>query len=230
MVVGTSAGSVVGSLYASGKNAMELQEIAMKMEKDKVIDYNWKIWTGSLIKGEKLENFINTSVKNTPIEKLKLRFFAVATNIATGEETVFSKYNKGIAVRASCSVPGVFQPVKIGSNTFVDGGVVSPVAVDVARRNGADVVIAVDISGGINGEVPQGTMDTILQSVDIMYAKISEYQLQKADIVIRPDVENIGSTEMEKRHQAILEGEKAAYAAMPAIQNILAKLKQEGRL
>lgn len=228
IVVGTSAGSLVGSLYAYGYSPFELQEMALKIEKKDVIDYT--VPDNGFIKGEKLEDFVNASVKNTPMERLKRRFYAVATDIAKGEEAVFVSGNTGKAVRASCSVPGVFQPVKMGGRTYVDGGVVSPVAVDVARRYGADVVIAVDISGGIAGEVPQGTLDTILQSVDIMYAKISEYQLKKADVVIRPDVKNIGSTEMEKRHKAILEGEKAAYAALPQITKILDELRRQGRL
>lgn len=228
MVVGTSAGSLVGSLYASGLDAFKLQDLAMKIEKKDVIDYT--VPDNGFIKGEKLEDFINKTVRNVPIEKLNIRFFAVATDIVKGEEAVFVSGNTGKAVRASCSVPGVFQPVKMSGRTYVDGGVVSPVAVDVARRYGADVIIAVDISGGIDGEVPQGTMDTILQSVDIMYAKISEYQVKKADVVIRPNVRNIGSTEMEKRHQAILEGEKAAFAALPELQKIMDRLRQEKRL
>ena len=230
MVVGTSAGSLVGSLYASGKTAFELQGIAMKMEADNVIDYDWKIWNGGLIKGDKLENFINANIQNTPIEKLKIRYYAVATNAATGEEVVFARGNTGMAVHASCSVPGVFQPLKIGNSTYVDGGVVSPVAVDVARRNGADIVIAVDISGGINTDVPDGIMDTMRKSVGIMYARIAEYQIKNADIVIRPNMKNIGSTDMDKFNEAIFEGEKAASAKMPEIQKIIDRLKQEGRL
>jgi len=74
MIVGTSAGSLVGSLYASGKNAFELQDIAMRMETDKVIDYDWRVWKGGLIKGEKIEKFVNDHVKAAPIEKLKIRF------------------------------------------------------------------------------------------------------------------------------------------------------------
>jgi len=230
MVVGTSAGSVVGSLYASGKSAFELQEIALKMDKDKIIDYDWKIWSGGLIIGDKLENFINTYVKNTPIEKLKIPFYAVATNIATGEETVFARGNTGMAVRASCSVPAVFQPLKIGNNTYVDGGVVSPVAVNVARRNGAGIVIAVDISGGLQRTVPDGMFDSIKKSVDIMYSKIAEYQIKHADVVIRPNMKHISSTEMEKFNEAILEGEKAATLKLPELQQIMAQLKQERRL
>lgn len=230
MIVGTSAGSLVGSLYASGKTAFELQGIAMKMETDNVIDYDWKIWKGGLIKGEKLENFINVNIQNTPIEKLKIRYYAVATNAVTGEEVVFAKGNTGMAVHASCSVPGVFQPLKIGNSTYIDGGVVSPVAVDVARRNGADIVIAVDISGGINTDKPDGIMDTMRKSLSIMYARIAEYQIKNADIVIRPNMKNIGSTDMDKFNEAIFEGEKAASAKIPEIQKIINKLKQEGRL
>ncbi|MEN6420459.1 MAG: patatin-like phospholipase family protein [Smithella sp.] len=230
MVVGTSAGSLVGSLYASGKSAFELQDIALKMDKDNVIDYDWKIWSGGLIKGDKLEEFINANVKNTPIEKLKIPYYAVATNISTGEEIVFARGNTGMAVRASCSVPAVFRPVKIGNSTYVDGGVVSPVPVDAARRNGADIVIAVDISGGLNKNVPDGMMDTMKKSVDIMYSKIAEYQIKNADVIIRPNMKNIGSTDMEKLNEAILEGEKAATLKIPELQNIMERLKQEGRL
>ena len=230
MVVGTSAGSLVGSLYASGKTAFELQDIAMKMERDKVVDYDWKVWKGGLIKGEKLENFINATLHNTPIEKLKIPYYAVATNVNTGEEMVFGRGNTGIAVRASCSVPGVFQPVKIGNNTYVDGGLVSAVAVDVARRYGADVVIAVDISGGLDKNAPNGMMDSMGKSVDIMYMRNINAQLKNADVVIRPNVKDIGSTEMEKFNQAIFEGEKAATAAMPEIHRIVDKLRAEGRL
>lgn len=230
IVVGTSAGSIVGSLYASGKNAFELQEIAMKMERDKVIDYDWKVWKGGLIKGEKLENFINANVNHTPIEKLKIPYYAVATNASTGEEMVFGRGNTGIAVHASCSVPGVFQPVKIGNNTYVDGGLVSAVAVDVALRFGADVVIAVDISGGLDQKTPSGVMDTMGKTVDIMYMRNINAQLKNADIVIRPNVKEIGSTEMEKVNLAIFEGEKAAMAVMPEISRVINKLRAEGRL
>ena len=230
MIVGTSAGSLVGSLYASGKTAFELQGIAMKMDADNVIDYDWKIWKGGLIRGEKIENFVNANIQNTPIEKLKIRFYAVATNAVTGEEVVFAGGNTGMAVHASCSVPGVFQPLKIGNSTYVDGGVVSPVAVDVARRNGADIIIAVDISDGINTDIPDGITETLKKTISIMYNRIAQYQIKNADIVIRPNMKNIGSTDMDKFNEAIFEGEKAAIAKMPEIQKIIDRLKQEGRL
>src|SRR5204862_170836 len=126
--------------------------------------------------------------------------------------------------------PGVFKPAKISGKTYVDGGVVDPVAVDVARQYGADVVIAVDISASRDTTLPEGTIDTILKSVDIMYAKISQLQISRADVVVKPNVGHYGSGDFTKKHEAILEGEKAALAAMPAIQAVLLKLRQEGRI
>ena len=228
LIVGTSAGSFVGSLYAYGYDVFQLQTMAMALLKDDVVD--WTLPDNGFIRGEKLENFINKTVRQTPLERLKIPFRAVATNVQTGEETVFATGNTGRAVRASCSIPGVFQPVRIGDKAYVDGGVVSPVAVEAARRAGADVVIAVDISAGVAGTLPQGILETILQSVDIMYAKIATAQLRNADVVIRPKVSHIGSSDFEKRNEAILEGEKAATQALPQIRQILDKLRQEGRL
>jgi len=228
LVVGTSAGSFVGSLYAYGYDVFQLQTMAMALLKDDVVDLT--LPDNGFIRGEKLENFINKTVRQTPLERLKIPFRAVATNLQTGEEIVFATGNTGRAVRASCSIPGVFQPVRIWDKAYVDGGVVSPVAVDAARRAGADVVIAVDISAGVAGTLPQGILETILQSIDIMYAKIAATQLKNADVVIRPKVSHIGSSDFDKRNEAILEGEKAAAQALPQIRQILEKLRQEGRL
>ena len=228
MIVGTSAGSFVGSLYAYGYNAYQLQGIAMALDKDDIVDLT--LPDNGFLKGEKLQQYVNKAVRGAPIEKFRIPFHAVATNIQTGEEVVFGQGNAGMAVRASCSVPGVFQPPKFGNAVYVDGGVVAPVAVEAAKRLGADVVIAVDISGGMGPTAPQGTIDTILKAIDIMHNRIAASHLSKADIVIRPKVGFISGADLSRRHEAIMEGEKAALAAMPAIQQALDKLRQEGRL
>lgn len=149
MIVGTSAGSFVGSLYAYGHDAFKLQTMSFAIEKDDVVDL--MLPDNGFIRGDKLEAYINRQLKGATIEKLSIPFYAVATDIQSGEEIVFGSGNTGRAVRASCSVPGVFRPVGISGRTYVDGGVVSPLAVDVARRYGADVVIAVDIASAIGG-------------------------------------------------------------------------------
>ena len=222
LIVGTSAGSFVGSLYAYGYNAFQLQKMAIDLQKSDIVDLC--IPDNGFIKGELLEEYINKMTRNTPIEKLRTPFYAVATNIQNGQEIIFGSGNTGTAVRASCTIPGIFRPVRIGTQMYVDGGVVSPIAVDAARKMGADVVIAVDISSDIDTALPEGTMDTILQSINIMYSKISYMQLLKADVVIRPKVGRIGSGDFDKRHEAILEGEKAALESLPRIREIIAKL------
>jgi len=228
MIVGTSAGSFVGSLYAYGYNAFQLQKMSFSIEKGDILDIT--IPDNGFIKGEKLEEYINEKVKNTPIENLRIPFYSVATDLQNGQEVVFGKGNTGTAVRASCSIPGIFNPVKISDRIYVDGGVVSPVAVEAAKRLGADAIIAVDISANIGGKLPEGAIETMLQSISIMYSKLSSLQLTKADIVIRPKVGYIGPGDFSKRHEAVLEGEKAALGALPEINNLIRKLQQEGRL
>jgi len=228
MIVGTSAGSFVGSLYAYGFDAFTLQKIAMTIDRTDVADF--VIPDNGFLSGAKLRDYVNMQLRNTPIEKLRIPFFAVATNIRTGEEAVFATGNTGMAVQASCAVPGVFQPAVFSGTSYVDGGVVDPVAVDVARKHGADVVIAVDITSEIDQAVPTGTIATIMKSVEIMYNKISRMPVSGADVVIKPDVGFVGSADFTRRHEAILEGERAAQAAMPGIEALLAKLKLEGRI
>jgi len=228
MIVGTSVGSFVGSLYAYGYSAYQIQEMSFPLQREDLLDLT--IPDNGFVKGEKLENYVNWAVRNTPIEKLQIPFYAVATNIQTGEEIVFGTGNTGTAVRASCSIPGIFRPAKISDSMYVDGSVVSPLAVDAARRYGADVVIAVDISSTLDGSAPQSTIETILQSISIMNAKMSQIQVGRADVVIKPNVGYIGSADFSKRHEAILEGEKATLDALPKINQIISKLRQEGRI
>ena len=228
MIVGTSAGSFVGCLSAYGFNAFQLQKMALAIGKSDLVDLT--IPENGFVKGDKLEEYVNNIVKSTPIEKFRTPFYAVATVIPGGQETVFGQGNAGMAVRASCSIPGVFRPKKIADKMYVDGGVVSPVAVDAAKKYGADFVLAVDIAADLDVKQPEGTIETILQSINIMYSKLSTVQLLRADVAIKPKVGHIGSADFDKRHEAIMEGEKAATEVMPAVQSLIARLRQEGRL
>lgn len=228
MIVGTSAGSFVGSLYAYGYNAFQLQKMSLAIEKSDIVDLT--IPDNGFIKGEKLEEYINKLVNNTPIEKMRIPFYAVATDLLNGQEVVFGKGNTGTAVRASCSIPGIFRPVSIGGRLYADGGIVSPVAVEAARRMGADIVIAVDISSDIDTSWPKNTIETLLKAINIMYSKVAGQQISLADVVIRPKVSFIGSADFEKRHESVIEGEKATLEALPRIREIVERLKSEGRL
>ncbi len=221
MVVGTSVGSFVGSLYASGFDAYALQKIALSLDRWDLAELT--IPDKGFLKGERLRDFVNSKVNGVPLEKLKIPFYAVATDIRTGEEAVFATGNTGMAVQASCAIPGVFQPASFAGNSYVDGGVVNPLPIDVARRHGADMVIAVDITAGIDHKLPTGAMETIMKSIDIMYNKISQLTISKADVVIKPKVTTVSAVDFSQRHEAIMEGERAALAAMPRINEILGR-------
>lgn len=220
-IVGTSAGSVVGSLYAAGFGAFDLQKLALQLDQSAFAD--WALFDRGFLKGEALERFINKQVGNKPIEQLKRKFAAVATNLSTGEAVIFSSGNVGVAVRASSSVPGVFSPVVIGDKEYVDGGLVSPVPVRIARQIGnADIVIGVDISGRPSGRKNQGSIDVMLDTIAIMGNRIASYELRDADVVIQPDVRSMSPSNFQLKNQAILEGERAGFAAVPRIREKIA--------
>ncbi|WP_314972776.1 patatin-like phospholipase family protein [Comamonas testosteroni] len=224
-VAGTSAGSVVGALYASGMNAFELQEKAVALDEAKIRDL--QLSAGGLVLGQKLEDYVNEQVHRKPLEQMTKPFVAISTRLEDGERTVFARGNVGQAVRASSSVPGVFQPVTIGKYHYVDGGIVSPVPVDAVRNLGADIVIAVDISNKASGKTPANMLGALNQSIAIMGQKLGQAELARADIIIRPKVLDIGPADFAQRSHAIVEGEKAATALMPQIRERIAQLRAE---
>jgi NTE family protein len=219
VITGTSAGSVVGSLYASGLNGVQLQQRAMALDQADLTD--WTLSTKGVLKGEKLQNWINAQVGNKPLEKLPRPFGAVATELDSGRKVVFRVGNTGQAVRASASIPNVFLPVKIGGKRYVDGGLVSPVPVSAAREMGAQFVIAVDITARPKPGKAVGFLSMLDQSLNIMNGPVLALELKQADVVIRPDVLDIGSADFDARNQAILEGEKAAQQMLPQIRKLL---------
>ncbi|MCM8594917.1 patatin-like phospholipase family protein [Accumulibacter sp.] len=221
IVAGTSAGAVVGALYAAGHNGFELQKLAHQLDETKISD--WSLPDRGVLKGESLQQFVNQAVGQKPLESLRKPFGAVATDLASGESIVFRTGNTGMAVRASATVPGVFQPVRINGHEYVDGGLSSLIPVRAARQMGSDVVIAVDISAHPGNQPVRSTFDILMQTFTIMGQSLARYELKEADVVIRPQVGTVGSTDFQARHDSILEGEKAALAALPQIREALRK-------
>jgi len=220
MIIGTSAGSVAGALYAAGFNGFDLQEMAFALDRATVAD--WSMFGKGLIRGEALQNFINDAVKQRPIEQLNIPFGCVAARLDTGEGVLFRRGNLGMAVRASSSVPGVFQPTVINGAEYVDGGLVSPVPIRYAKQLGATFIIAVDVSTPPASTASEGKLDVLLRTFDIMGQTIRAAELPQADVVIKPELSKITATDFESKQMAILQGERAALAAMPKIREKLA--------
>jgi len=224
VVSGTSAGSVVGAMYASGMDAYALQEKSVAMDESSVRDVS--LFSGGLVKGQKLQDYVNAQLGGRNFAALKKPFSVVATRLEDGQRTVFVRGNVGQAVRASSAIPGVFEPVAIGRFHYVDGGIASPVPVDAARELGADFVIAVDISSKAGGAVdPSSLLGNVNRSIVIMGQKLGAQELARADVVIRPRVNDVGPADFEQKNRVILEGERAAQAALPQIRAKLAALQ-----
>jgi len=223
IVVGTSAGSLVGALYAAGNNGFALHRMALEMDEATISDWSVPLFAkaSGVLKGEALQNYVSKAVNNLPIEKLRIPFGAVATDLRNGQPILFRRGNTGTAVRASSAVPSVFQPVKIGDRFYVDGGLVSPVPVRFAREMGADFVIAVNISAQPDAQPANSSLDILLQTFAIMGQSINHYELREADIVIQPRLGTMKGNDFPGRNAAILAGEQAASLVMAELKKKL---------
>jgi len=227
VLAGTSVGSLVAALHGYGMDGFELQRLALEMKESMVSD--WSMPDRGFLRGEALQDYVNRLVHNKTIDQLARKVAIVATDLRSGQEVVFERGDTGLAVRASSSVPGVFQPARISGREYVDGGLVSPVPVKVARRLGADFVIAVDISTRPGDKPVRDSVDMLLRTFVIMGNALADIELRDADVVIRPETSNLSVTDFESRHLAILEGERAAQAVIPEIRQKLAAREQRLR-
>jgi NTE family protein len=224
LVVGTSAGSVVAALYASGSGGSALSKLADGMDESSFTD--WAFPGRGLIRGEALAKYIRDHVAGKSIEQMRIPLGIVATDLDTGAPILFRRGDPGVAVRASSAVPAVFQPVRIGTREYVDGGLVSPVPVRFAREMGAEVVIAVDISAIPEGSGTGDAMRMLLQTFSIMGRSINHFELREADVVLTPLLGGVSSADFASRKRSIAAGRDAATAALPALRaRILAKTR-----
>jgi len=210
LVVGTSAGSLVATLYASGKNGLALAAMADSMDESAITD--WAFPGRGLIRGEALARFVREATGGKTIEQMRMPLGIVATDLDNGAPVLFQRGDAGIAVRASSAVPAVFQPVRIGTREYVDGGLVSPVPVRFARQMGAELVIAVDISAVPDGAATGDPMRMLLQTFAIMSRSINAFELREADVVLRPKLADVSSADFAARKRSIQAGREIALA------------------
>ena len=220
IIVGTSSGGVIGALYAAGIRGDELTRLAMEVQREEVIDYT--ATKRGFITGDSLQLFVNKQLDNRSLQELDIPIAVVATNLRSGEKTVFTHGNSGLAVRAASSFPGLFRPTVIGEHEFIDGGVLSPVPVETAFELGADIVIAVDVAKPpSNDSIIDGWIDVLHQSYLIMARSLSAVETEKASVVIRPDIGAMSLLDFDQREVAINAGMVAAEKAVPLIQKVI---------
>jgi NTE family protein len=218
LVVGTSAGSLVAALYASGKTSAQLQQTALNMEEVAITDWMLPIFGRGMFRGDALARYVNDLVANRTLENMAIPLGIVATDLNSGQAVLFQRGDTGTAVRASSAVPAVFLPVKISGREYVDGGLVSPVPVRFARQMGADIVVAVDISSPPENNPAGDTLQILLQTFAIMGKSINQYELKDADVLVRPSLTGLKSADFSARQRAIDAGRAAMLAALPQLK------------
>ncbi|HVZ44438.1 MAG TPA: patatin-like phospholipase family protein [Ramlibacter sp.] len=218
VVVGTSAGSLVAALYASGRTGAQLQQTALEMDEAAFADWTLPFFNRGVLRGEALARYVNAQVGHKLLENMALPLGILATDLGTGQGVLFERGDTGLAVRASSAVPAVFVPVRINGHEYVDGGLVSPVPVRYARQMGAELVIAVDISAAPEGNPSDDTVHLLLQTFAIMGKSINGFELKEADVVVRPSLAGVGSAEFAARRRSIEAGRAAMLARLPQLR------------
>lgn len=225
VVAGTSAGSLVAALYASGKGAVELERVALGMDEATLTDWVMPLTNRGLMRGEALARYVRQAVGGKLIEQMAMPLGILATDLGSGNGILFRRGDTAQAVRASSAVPGVFNPVTIAGHDYVDGGLVAPVPVHQAREMGAEVVLAVDISADPQDISSDGLLTLLPKTTAIMGQSINRLELAKADVVIRPALGGVGSADFTARQRSIEAGRAAMLAALPRLRQALARLR-----
>jgi len=225
LVVGTSAGSLVAAMYASGMNGAQLEKAALTMEEATLTDWTLPILGRGMLRGEALSRYVRKAVDGKLIEQMRLPLGVLATDLSSGQGVLFRRGDTAMAVRASSAVPGVFTPVTIAGRDYVDGGLVAPVPVRQARDMGAEVVLAVDISSPPEGNAANGSVQILLQTFAIMGQSINRHELADAEVVVRPALKGVGSADFSARQRSIVAGRAAMQAALPQLKAQLARLR-----
>ena len=221
IVTGSSSGAVVAALYASGRRAVELEEIALAVEKGDLVDF--ALFGKGWVKGEALQEFVNRMVGGKPIEGLAKSFAVVATEAKNGRMTVFNRGDTGLAVRASASVPNLFVPPVINGEEYVDGGLSSPVPVKLARAMGADIVIAVDVSWFAQARNADAAGAMAQYGRSGRYALLGT-ELDTADVIVVPRTARTRMLDFEQKETNIAAGETAGRDVVAQLQTQIARV------
>lgn len=223
MIVGTSAGSIIGALYADHPSAKSLQHLLITTNRNEVMDFSLMNLRTGVISGNQLQQFLVQHMHAQTFEQLRIPFIAVASDLDSGKMHAFGSGPIAPAVNASSAVPALFRPVQLYGRTYIDGGMIDPVAVDVAEWFHPKIIIAVNLNAPLSPSMPTSTPGVFLRGVDMMMEKLNDYSSSQADVVIRPKLQDIDMFDGSNRKDVIQSGIDAANAALPEIKRLLAE-------
>lgn len=221
LVIGSSIGAVIGALYAGGMSAAELEDMAYHLSMFEFFEF--RMLFGKRPTGSGVQDYINRHLGGRRIEQLPMAFAAAATRVRDHALVLFNRGDAGLAVRASAASPGQFEPVPIGGELYADGDEASPVPVRAARRMGARVVIAVDVSA-YKSETPPGVPAQWVAK-DERRARQIAAEAPEADVMIHPDIGYYAGGSEAYRRRVIGIAYRATREKMPAILAAIAGTK-----
>lgn len=225
LLVGTSAGSLVGALYAAGLSPVRMEELISGVGWFDVAEPSWP--RGGFLTTRRMRSFFERLVGSVSFGELKIPFAAVAADATTGQEVVLREGPVVDAVRASSAIPGIFKPVEVDGRLLVDGVVVNNVPASVARALGADLVVAVDITEyHFAPRAPRSLPEALMRAFDIMARQTINASLEWADVVIRPQIGGLNGFSFKSAPAYAERGYAAARAVIPEIKARLAEVRQ----
>jgi NTE family protein len=256
IITGTSIGAIIGAMYSTHPNALEVEERAREyieskqfkrtrfdfLEEKKYAEkgsgffykfthhvkknffYNLSLARKSLISGKEFRGHIEALVDDIDIGETRLRFAAIAADLTSGSTVMFKSGPLRAAVSASCAIPGILPPVKLDGHELVDGGCIDLIPVGPASELGANLVIAIDVSKGIDGpfELNCG-IDVVIRSEKITAHALNQIRMQGADIILRPDVQDVFWADFSKFDHCVRKGEEEAKRNLNNIKRLLSK-------
>lgn len=217
LIVGCSAGSIVGAMYAETKNINYVKQHILHVNNNEVLDYSLQNLPLSLTNDNSLQNFLRTHLKSRDFKQLKIPFISTATNFEFGKYTAMGNGDLINAVTASATFPGMFSPIKIDTQYYVDCGVIDNVPVQIAKEYNPKLIIAVDVSESLSKQPPENIVDIIKRSIQIAEVNRNSNDTKYADIIIKPELENIGVFSDDDHQKIYNAGRVAAKKAIPDI-------------
>ncbi|MCL6591351.1 MAG: patatin-like phospholipase family protein [Firmicutes bacterium] len=224
-ITGTSMGALIGGIYAAGTDLHYLGRLAEYLKWEDLIDLH--LPNLGLIDGANIESLICLLTKNQRIENLRLKFWAVATDLMDGSEFIFKEGPLTPAIRASISIPGVFMPVEYQGRILVDGAVVAGVPVQAARGMGGDLVIAVNVGFDHTHHQVNNIIGVMIKVMDIMGNRLDHFQTGLADLTIVPELGPIGKFSFHRARECIRIGRRAVTAALPKLRKIITQFQSK---
>ncbi len=208
MVVGTSMGALVGSLFCSGVEIEDIEKIAETVRWTDISNLGATslfkmILSEKLLSTKKMEQFISDKIGDKYFFQLDIPFACVATDIKTGEKIIFKEGPVASAARASATIPGLFAPVEYRQRYLVDGGLVENIPVSVAKLFNPDIIITVAVSADITKNSYNNVFLTLFQTIYIQGQQSDRINLNLSDIVISPKVNDISAIELNKAGECI---------------------------